>query len=613
MKKNKTPFLVLLSCVMLQSGIVGALINCNNIFYTPIAQQLSFTNSQLSLNTTIRIVSMALGMYIGPKLYKAVGFKRLVCLCIILSAVLFGLQSRLSAIWQWYLLAPFLGLFSGGCITVPSTIAINNWFKEKKGLALGIALASAGIAGAIFSPLCSRMILSFGWRKAIIVLAVISFVVSFPACLLFLKLKPENGEQAYGSQQQDHSVTKAHNNADIKGLLLFGLASMLVINCVIQLNYQFALLANQLGLSVSITALLTSSSMLGNTAGKVVIGYSADRFGIWKTILAGFMLMGLAALLFVSGKGSIMVICAFFLGGAYAMTAMVPGLLGRMSGKDYDKRSSFLASWGTLIGAVLGVVIGYASDLLGSYWSIYIAIGIMCLLMIPLCILMKKESSKVKKNYKAIIFDLDGVICFTDKYHYQAWKKLADQYNIYFDEEINNRLRGVSRRQSLEIILERYEGQPLSEQEKEQMCTYKNEIYRQYLAEMSPADLSEEVSTTLKDLRNMGIKLAIGSSSKNTQFILEKISLKGFFDAVSDGNNITHSKPDPEVFLKAAQFVGEKPEDCLVIEDATAGIDAACAGGFDSCGLLEAAKYEKTTYPLDSFSQIKEVVINAAE
>ena len=111
----------------------------------------------------------------------------------------------------------------------------------------------------------------------------------------------------------------------------------------------------------------------------------------------------------------------------------------------------------------------------------------------------------------------------------------------------------------------------------------------------------------------MGIKLAIGSSSKNTQFILEKIGLKGFFDAVSDGNNITHSKPDPEVFLKAAQFVGEKPEDCLVIEDATAGIDAACAGGFDSCGLLEAAKYEKTTYPLASFRQIKEVVINAAE
>ena len=210
---------------------------------------------------------------------------------------------------------------------------------------------------------------------------------------------------------------------------------------------------------------------------------------------------------------------------------------------------------------------------------------------------------------KAVIFDLDGVICFTDHYHYLAWKAIADEYGIYFDEIINNRLRGVSRRASFDIILERYEGRPFSEEEKEEICSRKNEIYREYLKEMSPADLSDEVRDTLIELKQKGLKLAIGSSSRNTRFILEKIGLKDFFTAISDGTNITRSKPDPEVFLKAAQFIDEDPKDCLVVEDAKAGIDAACAGGFHSCGIGEASSYEKTEYPIESFSKLKEIVL----
>ena len=155
---------------------------------------------------------------------------------------------------------------------------------------------------------------------------------------------------------------------------------------------------------------------------------------------------------------------------------------------------------------------------------------------------------------KAFIFDLDGVIVFTDKFHYQAWKKMADEMGIYFDETINNRLRGVSRAESLEIILERYEGEPLSAEKKAELMEQKNNTYRELLATMTPADVSDEVRETLKTLRERGCKLAIGSSSKNAKFILEKVELLNAFDAISDGNNITHSKPDPEVFLKAGEF-----------------------------------------------------------
>ena len=152
---------------------------------------------------------------------------------------------------------------------------------------------------------------------------------------------------------------------------------------------------------------------------------------------------------------------------------------------------------------------------------------------------------------KGIIFDLDGVICFTDEYHYLAWKELADRLGIPFDRKDNERLRGVSRMASLEIILEKSE-KAYTEAEKQSFCEEKNNRYREYLSRMTPADLSEETASTLVKLRERGYLLAIGSSSRNAKTILDKIGLGSFFDAVSDGTNITRTKPDPQVFLMAA-------------------------------------------------------------
>lgn len=208
---------------------------------------------------------------------------------------------------------------------------------------------------------------------------------------------------------------------------------------------------------------------------------------------------------------------------------------------------------------------------------------------------------------RAFIFDLDGVIVFTDKFHYQAWKRMADGMGIYFDETINNRLRGVSRMDSLEIILERYEGEPLSQSEKEALAEEKNASYRELLATMTPKDVTDSVRGALKELKDRGYKLAIGSSSKNARFILEKVELLDAFDAISDGNNITNSKPDPEVFLKAAEYLGEKPEDCIVVEDAYAGVDAAKAGGMRAAAIGDAASYEKADYKLDVFEDLLKI------
>lgn len=184
----------------------------------------------------------------------------------------------------------------------------------------------------------------------------------------------------------------------------------------------------------------------------------------------------------------------------------------------------------------------------------------------------------------AIIFDLDGVICSTDRYHYLAWKALADRLGIPFDEQVNQKLRGVSRMESLEIVLgER--GSDYSDGEKLALAEQKNDIYKSYLSSMTPGDLSKDVRMTLHTLRQRGYLLAIGSSSKNTRQILKQLGLGDFFDAVADGTQITRSKPDPEVFLLAASMLGVSPENAIVIEDAESGVRAATAGRFRTIGI----------------------------
>lgn len=213
---------------------------------------------------------------------------------------------------------------------------------------------------------------------------------------------------------------------------------------------------------------------------------------------------------------------------------------------------------------------------------------------------------------KAVIFDLDGVICYTDEYHYQAWKRIADQEHIYFDREINNRLRGVSRMESLEIILEKAD-RVYTQEEKNALAEQKNTYYRELLGQMTPADLPEETKEVLHTLRQEGLKLAIGSSSKNTRLILDRIGLGDFFDAISDGNNIVNTKPDPEVFLKAAQMLGLPPQDCLVVEDAQAGILAAHRGGFRNAAVGDARMSEFAQIKMDSLAQLPEQITKLQE
>lgn len=202
-----------------------------------------------------------------------------------------------------------------------------------------------------------------------------------------------------------------------------------------------------------------------------------------------------------------------------------------------------------------------------------------------------------------IIFDLDGVLVSTDEYHYQAWEALAGQEKIPYDRSVNIRQRGVSRMESLEILLENA-ARAYTPEEKKNMADRKNEIYKKMIRNITPSDLLPGVERFLQDMRQNRLRCAIGSSSRNTMTILKGIGLDHFFDAVADGTKISHSKPDPEVFLLAAALLGLPPENCLVIEDADAGIQAAKAAGMHSLAVGAAQDNPAADFRADTLASI---------
>ena len=204
---------------------------------------------------------------------------------------------------------------------------------------------------------------------------------------------------------------------------------------------------------------------------------------------------------------------------------------------------------------------------------------------------------------KGIIFDLDGVILSTDEFHYLAWKKMADEEGISFSEEDNSRLRGVSRMESLEIILEK-STKTYSPKQKNELAERKNNYYIKSLGELTVSSVNDRTRDALAKLRNQGFKLAIGSSSKNARLILEKVNLMDAFDFISDGNNIKNSKPDPEVFLKAAIGIGLTPADCLIVEDAVSGVEAGIRGEFLVAGMGDASHDLRTHYQIECVADL---------
>ncbi len=212
-------------------------------------------------------------------------------------------------------------------------------------------------------------------------------------------------------------------------------------------------------------------------------------------------------------------------------------------------------------------------------------------------------------NLKACIFDLDGVIVDTAKFHFLAWKRLADELLIPFDEHDNEQLKGVSRMTSLEIIL-RKSGKEFSNEEKNEMALKKNEWYLELCSAIDEEEILPGVKAFFDLLREKEILIGLGSASKNARLILDKLQLTGYFDSIVDGNKITEAKPDPQVFLKAAEELGIDPAYAIVFEDAEAGVEAAIRGGFFCVGIGDPKILGKADIVLRSTAELSYTLID---
>jgi beta-phosphoglucomutase len=186
------------------------------------------------------------------------------------------------------------------------------------------------------------------------------------------------------------------------------------------------------------------------------------------------------------------------------------------------------------------------------------------------------------KEIKGFIFDLDGVITDTAEYHYKSWKKLAEEEELFFNREVNEQLRGVSRMDSLDIILD---GKEIPAEQKKEWTDRKNSYYQDYLEEITKADILDDMEAKLMKLKADGYKLAVGSSSRNARKVLKHLQITDIFDTIADGNSVENAKPAPDLFLHAAKNLGLEPEECVVLEDAESGVEAALAANMKAVGV----------------------------
>lgn len=207
----------------------------------------------------------------------------------------------------------------------------------------------------------------------------------------------------------------------------------------------------------------------------------------------------------------------------------------------------------------------------------------------------------MSKKIKAVIFDLDGVITDTSEYHYQAWKRLADEEGIPFNRDDNDKLRGVSRNKCLKILLK---GKQVSAEKFQEMMDRKNEYYVELLRKMNSENILSGAKGIVLELKKRGIKTAIASVSKNTRTVLQGTGIENLFDVIADGHSVKNTKPAPDIFLFAAKELGVKPEDCAVVEDAEAGIDAALAGNMLSIGIGPEERVGKARFRFEKIGDI---------
>ena len=383
-KKLHYAWIILLGAILIQSGGAGLLSNSASLFYGPIKTDLGITNAQMSLYTSIRTVFMAVGMAFVSTLLRRLGGRRTMILHSLLLGLSFAAMYLFHDIRLWYLIAPVSGFGLGGVTIVGITLFIANWFREKRGLALGVALSASGIVPVLANPLITRIIGQYGWRNGVLVTAAAGLLLTLSGSMLMVYKPEEKGMKAYGEAEEESAGPVSADKTSSVIVLLIAFFLACIPNGMVALVNQFSMMTEQLGQPLALAARISSLAMLGNTLGKIILGTLSDRIGSWKTMILAFGATMFACLGFSTADPFIMSISSPFLGMCFSVTAMAGALIvGEIYAGSYSRKLSQVNTVGVFVSSAASLLIGWASDYFGSYSVVYLTfvlIDLFCIL-----------------------------------------------------------------------------------------------------------------------------------------------------------------------------------------------------------------------------------------
>lgn len=410
-KSNKIHYAwwILVAAVAIQGGIIGIMVNCTGVIFSAIIEDLGFRSGDLSIYYTIRAFLQAAACGITTKLFLNKNPKVIMTALASLGLAGYVGMYFYTQLWQWYFSGVLVGICMS-CVLVVIPVVLNNWFATKNGLVIGIAMAASGLAGAVFSPVLSSLIMSVGWRKTAVFNGVVSFlVIVIPTLLLLVKTPEEKGMKPYGweekaasagdAQTAEKQTTKSYKMPGF----MFALSAfaLVVAGIMTQFGNQLPMLAQSVGYTISVGAMVTSFNMVGNVVGKLLIGIMADKIGVFPSVNINSVVIAVSTIMLIfSGTSPVMMYAgALLLGMVYSMGTTVPPLVFmEVYGPDeYKIHLSRFQSYNSVVMALASSGLPYIYDFTGSFTGALVLGFIFAVVSMVSFNVVKAKADKIKK------------------------------------------------------------------------------------------------------------------------------------------------------------------------------------------------------------------------
>jgi len=399
-------WLILIAAVCIQGGIIGVMVNCTGVIFSAIIEDLGFRSGDLSIYYTIRAFLQAAACGITTKLFLNKNPKVIMTGLATLGLAGYVGMYFYTQLWQWYFSGVLVGICMS-CVLVVIPVVLNNWFATKNGLVIGIAMAASGLAGAVFSPVLSSMIVSMGWRKTAVFNGAVAFLlIVVPTLLLLVRTPEEKGMKPYGWDQVKNDGNSAGGVKTEKSykmpasMFVICAFSLIVAGIMTQFGNQLPMLAQSVGYTIQIGAMVTSCNMVGNVAGKLLIGVMADKIGIFPSVnLTSVVIAISTVMLLFSGANPVMMYAgALLLGLVYSMGTTVPPLVFmEVYGPDeYKVHLSRFQSYNSVVMALASSALPYIYDFTGSFNGALILGFVFAVLPIFTFAVVKKRANAIK-------------------------------------------------------------------------------------------------------------------------------------------------------------------------------------------------------------------------